>query len=83
MKLTLEFRLAFNPIQFLSVLFCLRESGRVRPFSSGGMELLFENAKKLIVEVPDTIETMKDLLPWIRDNRLKQRPELFMQGSTV
>jgi ubiquitin related modifier 1 len=52
-------------------------------FLSGGMELLFDNAKKLNVEVPDTIATMKDLLPWIRDSKLKQRPELFMQGSTV
>ena len=26
---------------------------------------------------------VKSLLPWIRDNLLQERPELFMQGDTV
>lgn len=27
--------------------------------------------------------TIKQLLVWIRDNLLKERPELFMQGDSV
>ncbi|CAH1786260.1 unnamed protein product, partial [Owenia fusiformis] len=52
---------------------------------SGGAELLFGKTKKHNVALPESSEqwTIKSLLVWIRDNMLKERPELFMQGDTV
>ncbi|XP_076454549.1 ubiquitin-related modifier 1-like [Babylonia areolata] len=51
---------------------------------SGGAELLFANVKKHDVQLPASQKwDVKSLLPWIRDNLLKERPELFMQGDTV
>ncbi|CAG8537830.1 3577_t:CDS:2 [Ambispora gerdemannii] len=55
---------------------------------NGGMELLFNNVKQKTVEIPASINnsnptTMKDLIRWIRDNLLKERPELFVSGETV
>ncbi|KAJ3021811.1 Ubiquitin- modifier 1 [Thoreauomyces humboldtii] len=54
---------------------------------SGGMELLFNNEKKKTVVLPDTFvagaATLLDLLPWLRDNLLTERAELFMQGDSV
>ncbi|XP_043235665.1 ubiquitin-related modifier 1-like isoform X2 [Amphibalanus amphitrite] len=55
---------------------------------SGGAELLFGNVKQHKVTLPergdgDSVWTMEGLLPWLRDNLLKERPELFMQGETV
>ncbi|KAI9105702.1 ubiquitin-related modifier 1 [Phlyctochytrium arcticum] len=57
---------------------------------SGGMELLFNNEKE-IQAVLSTSDphfasgpiSIRQLLPWVRDNLLKERPELFMQGETV
>ncbi|XP_072947027.1 ubiquitin-related modifier 1 [Epargyreus clarus] len=59
----------------------------------GGAELLFDKIKKRTVELPDLKKyfpdsthdnwTMKDLLVWIRENLLKERPELFLQGDSV
>ncbi|KAI9591809.1 ubiquitin-related modifier 1 [Syncephalis fuscata] len=52
---------------------------------SGGMELLFDQQREISVELPAAanVATMRDLLPWIREELLKERPELFMQGDTV
>ncbi|KAI8915365.1 hypothetical protein PhCBS80983_g02793 [Powellomyces hirtus] len=54
---------------------------------SGGMELLFNNEKSKQVTLPETFTpgsaTLKELLPWVRDNLLTERAELFMQGETV
>ena len=52
---------------------------------SGGAELLFDNKKKHEIILPELSSpwTIKILLPWVRDNLLKERPELFMQGDTV
>ncbi|XP_069689743.1 ubiquitin-related modifier 1 isoform X2 [Periplaneta americana] len=51
----------------------------------GGAELLFDNIKKHDVTLPETKEkwTIKSLLVWIKDNLLKERPELFLQGDSV
>lgn len=54
----------------------------------GGLELLFGNKKSYEVDVPtenNTAEalTVRQLLPWARDNLLKDRPELFMKGDGV
>lgn len=49
---------------------------------SGGMELLFGGVKSAEVQVPDDSK-IRDLLVVIRDKLLKERPELFMSGSTM
>ncbi|CAH0730850.1 unnamed protein product, partial [Brenthis ino] len=59
----------------------------------GGAELLFDKIKKREVELPPLNKyfpdcnrdewTIKDLLIWIKDNLLKERPELFLQGDSV
>jgi ubiquitin related modifier 1 len=55
---------------------------------SGGLEFLFEGLKSTQIQIPSLNEaqnksTMKELLPWIRDHLLKERPELFMDGETM
>ncbi|KAJ3087639.1 Ubiquitin- modifier 1 [Quaeritorhiza haematococci] len=55
---------------------------------SGGMELLFNNVKSTTVDIPETQlkegeATLGNLIFWVRDNLLKERPELFVQGETV
>ncbi|CAG8578832.1 25023_t:CDS:2, partial [Dentiscutata erythropus] len=54
----------------------------------GGVELLFNNIRQKIIEIPPTINppkptTMKDLILWIKDNLLQDRSELFVSGNTV
>nr|CAH0103170.1 unnamed protein product [Daphnia galeata] len=51
---------------------------------SGGAELLFGKIKHHTIQLPSQ-ETwcMKKLLAWIKENLLKERPELFLQGDTV
>ena len=53
---------------------------------SGGAELLFGGVKQHKLTLPDRgdkVWTLETLLPWIRDNLLKERPELFMQVTTA
>ncbi len=54
---------------------------------SGGAELLFDGQKKHQVHLPNGEQqdqwTLKRLLAWIRDNLLKERPELFVKGDSV
>ncbi|KAK2565898.1 Ubiquitin-related modifier 1 [Acropora cervicornis] len=52
---------------------------------SGGAELLFNKVKEHEVVLPNNANpwNIKRLLVWIRDNLLKERPELFMQGESV
>ena len=52
---------------------------------AGGAELLFDGIKKHTVQLSakESPWTIKDLIGWIRANLLKERPELFVQGSTV
>ena len=55
----------------------------------GGAELLFDKIKKREIELPpltkyfpDSVNkkwTIKELLVWIKDNLLRERPELFLQ----
>jgi len=51
---------------------------------SGGAELLFDKIKEHKIQL-DASETwnMKKLLVWMKDNLLKERPELFIQGDSV
>lgn len=52
---------------------------------SGGAELLCGNVKKHSVELPklDGKWQVKNLLVWIKDNLIQERPELFLLGDTV
>ncbi|KAL3870443.1 hypothetical protein ACJMK2_038511 [Sinanodonta woodiana] len=52
---------------------------------SGGAELLFDRQKRHDINLPkqEYPWRIQELLPWIRDNILKERPELFLQGNTV
>eukprot|EP00111_Clytia_hemisphaerica_P002240 TCONS_00006278-protein len=50
---------------------------------SGGAELLFDKVKKHEVALQGDDWTIGKLLFWIKDNLLKERPELFIQGKTV
>ncbi|GLV33786.1 Ubiquitin-related modifier 1 [Carabus blaptoides fortunei] len=52
----------------------------------GGAELLFDKKKVNNVSLPLNSRkqwTMRELLLWIRDNLLKERPELFLQDDSV
>ncbi|KAF6775476.1 hypothetical protein AHF37_05490 [Paragonimus kellicotti] len=50
---------------------------------SGGSELLFGKVKEHEVDIPSTVVHLKDLLSWIRENLLQERPELFLQGNRI
>ncbi|GFH08867.1 ubiquitin-related modifier 1 homolog, partial [Haematococcus lacustris] len=60
---------------------------------SGGLELLFGNKKVHELELGQRTSdaasgsggewTLGDLIPWVRDNLLTERPELFTKGNTV
>ncbi|XP_023289743.1 ubiquitin-related modifier 1 [Orussus abietinus] len=50
----------------------------------GGAELLVDKKKVYEVDLPSTQKwTLRKLIFWIKDNLLKERPELFIQGDTV
>ncbi|XP_040260767.1 ubiquitin-related modifier 1 [Bufo bufo] len=51
----------------------------------GGAELLFQGIKKHHVTLPGRPDPwdIRQLLVWIKENLLKERPELFIQGDTV
>eukprot|EP01115_Flamella_aegyptia_P001133 TRINITY_DN11783_c0_g1_i1.p2 TRINITY_DN11783_c0_g1~~TRINITY_DN11783_c0_g1_i1.p2 ORF type:complete len:67 (-),score=20.57 TRINITY_DN11783_c0_g1_i1:88-288(-) len=49
----------------------------------GGLELLFDKKKQYDVEIADKDKILlKDLLQWMKNNLLKERPELFLQDFT-
>ena len=53
---------------------------------SGGAELLFNKVKRHNLKLPlaqHQTWTLRFLIAWIRDNLLKERPELFVLGETV
>ncbi len=52
---------------------------------AGGAELLFGKQKNHSIDLPDnnTPWTIRTLLVWIRENLLRERPELFIQGDSV
>ncbi|XP_048414914.1 ubiquitin-related modifier 1 isoform X1 [Stegostoma tigrinum] len=51
----------------------------------GGAELLFNGVKEQHVTLPSqsTPWDIRQLLIWIKNNLLKERPELFIQGDSV
>ena len=52
---------------------------------SGGAELMFDNQRKLDINLPVTDKnwTISRLIQYLKDHHLKERPELFVQGKTV
>jgi ubiquitin related modifier 1 len=51
---------------------------------SGGLELLFDKKTNLEIELPDNEKTTtKDLIQHLKQNYLKEKPDLFMQGESV
>ena len=53
---------------------------------SGGAELLFDNQRSInliLDKSNDKPWTLGRLIEYLKDNYLKERPELFVQGSTV
>jgi len=52
---------------------------------SGGAELLFDKIKKHSVKLAAKSEkwTIRSLLVWMKDNLLKERPELFLKDDSV
>lgn len=51
---------------------------------SGGAELLFGNVKSHQVDLSGTnVTTIRHLLVWIKNNLLKERPELFLKDDSV
>ena len=54
---------------------------------AGGAELLFNKVKQHDIDLPVQPNskpwTLKDLIAWIRDNLLQERPELFVLGETI
>ncbi|XP_050514435.1 ubiquitin-related modifier 1 [Diabrotica virgifera virgifera] len=51
----------------------------------GGAELLFGNKKSHDVDLPEKENswTIGNLLIWMKDNMLQERPELFLQDKSV
>lgn len=64
------------------------ESLKVNVEFSGGVELLFNKQKALSILIQDESflnggRTLKDFLPYMRDNYLTERSELFMSGDSI
>ncbi|XP_001603233.1 ubiquitin-related modifier 1 [Nasonia vitripennis] len=50
----------------------------------GGAELLFGNVKKHSINLPAGKQwSLRELILWMKENMLKERPELFVQDNTV
>ncbi|KAH8981935.1 ubiquitin-like modifier 1 [Lactarius hatsudake] len=65
---------------------------RLKVEFGGGLELLFSNQRKHLVTVPPVAPQGNEgerpadinfLIHWLKDNLLKERPELFIEGGTV
>ena len=51
---------------------------------SGGMELLVKGHKHAhSLPLPESVQCIGDLLPFVRDTLINGDPDLFMQGSTI
>ncbi len=52
---------------------------------AGGAELLFGKQKNHSIDLPEQNQpwTIRTLLIWIKENLLRERPELFIQGDSV
>lgn len=46
---------------------------------------MFDNVRNVKVDIPakDSLLTVRETMAWMRDNLLKERPEMFMKGDTI
>ncbi|KAK9827379.1 hypothetical protein WJX81_004735 [Elliptochloris bilobata] len=61
-------------------------AARVKIELSGGLEIIFGNAKEYTAQVPSGASgkvTVLDVMLYARDHLLTERPELFMKGNSV
>ena len=65
---------------------------RLKVEFGGGLELLFSNQRRHLVTIPPVVPQgngeegpvdITFLIHWLRENLLKERPELFIEGGTV
>lgn len=56
---------------------------KVKVEFSGGLELLFNNAKKIDIEVTENNFTVGNLIEHLRKNHLKEKEEMFVQSGSV
>ncbi|XP_013793822.1 ubiquitin-related modifier 1-like [Limulus polyphemus] len=77
--------MANNAAPYVGMSTTVSFNGKSGNISSGGAELLFNNKKKFDVMLPSSDKpwTIKNLLKWIKDNLLEERPELFIQKDSV
>ncbi|OLY79912.1 Ubiquitin-related modifier 1 [Smittium mucronatum] len=54
---------------------------------SGGMELLFGGVAEESIEIPSEFDgkpaCVRNLIFWLRENKLKEKDDLFIQGNTI
>lgn len=50
---------------------------------SGGLENLFDNRKRIDVDLPESVVTLGDLIQWVRLNLIRERHDMFVQGKSV
>ena len=55
----------------------------IRVEFAGGLELLFSKQKQLCIELPESVKSIRQLISLLREDYLKERPELFVQGESV
>jgi ubiquitin related modifier 1 len=66
------------------------ELAKVKPVTikvefGGGLELLFANERTHQVTVPEDVQNanIRWLIGWLKETKLKERPELFTENGTV
>lgn len=47
------------------------------------MEYLFENQKRLDVDIPSEVCTLGDLIVWMKCNLIRERHEMLVQGDKI
>jgi ubiquitin related modifier 1 len=47
------------------------------------LEYLFDNRKRMQVEVPADVSTLGDLIQWVRKTLVRERHDMFVQGTHI
>jgi len=78
-------KFAFPPLPFTH--FHTRPFLSLSPLFSGGLDVLFGGQKSINCQVPSKTDgsqlLLPDILKFMKDELLEERPELFLQGDTV
>lgn len=51
--------------------------------SSGGLESLFDNKKKISVSPPENVHTMAHLISWISNTLIKEKHDMFLLAGNI